>query len=146
MAVLRVEDVMSRHLQTLELGDDLDLVEMVMRLEHIRHLPVVDGAQLAGLLSQRDLARAQVPSYLGADQRERRGLNLRVKVKDVMSRAVVTIHPRGSLLEAAVLMREHRFGALPVVDNGELVGIVTETDLLGVLIKRLEEESNATSD
>lgn len=141
----RVEDVMSRHLQTLEVSDDLDLAEMIMRLEQIRHLPVLEDGRLAGLVSHRDVLRAQAPRLPNANPVERRSFSLKVKVKDVMSRSVVTVHPRGSLLEAARLMHEHRFGALPVVLEGELIGVVTETDLLALLIERLEEESNATS-
>lgn len=140
-----VGDVMSRHLQTLDASDDLDLAEMIMRLEGIRHLPVMSLGRLVGLISHRDVLRAQTSAFEEADEPTRRGLSLRVKVREVMQERTITISPRGSLLEAARLMREHKIGSLPVLEDEELVGILTETDLLEVLIGRLKEESNATS-
>lgn len=140
-----VEAVMTRKLQTLEISDDLDLADMIMRLEGIRHLPVLDAGRLVGVISHRDVLRAQVSSLADVDAETRRELSLRVKVRELLQGPAVTIHPGASLLEAAELMRERRIGSLPVVESEELVGILTETDLLQVLIGRLKEESNASS-
>lgn len=145
MKVRQVKEVMTCHLQTLDLSDDLDLADMIMRLEGIRHLPVVHEGRLVGIISHRDVLRAQVSSLAEVDAETRRELSMRVKVSELLRGPVVTIGPESSLLEAAELMREHRFGSLPVLEGEELIGILTETDLIRVLVGLLKEESNASS-
>jgi len=91
----------------------------------IRHLPVVDGG-LVGIVSDRDLKRA-----LGAGGAEER------RVDQIMTRAVVTVTPGAPVEEAARVMLEERISALPVVDGGRLVGIVTETDVVELFVRAM---------
>lgn len=136
---LTVGDVMSKNVETLDPADDVDLADMLMRLDRLHHLPVVDGGQLVGIVSQRDVARHQVSPSSGLSLEAQRRANLRVKVRDMMVGSVATIEPSAPLVEAAETMRERYLGCLPVVDDGELVGIITGTDMLSLFIRGLRE-------
>lgn len=138
-----VKDVMSTDLITLSEDETLDLVEQVMRLGRVRHLPVTRGQGLVGLITHRDLLRASISALADIDDTERLEILSRVKVRDIMNTEVRSADPDQTLMQAAAMLLEHRYGCLPVVNRqGRLVGILTEADFLRfsmVLIKRLEE-------
>lgn len=100
--------------------------------EHVRHLPVVEGGKLVGMISDRDL-RSGLGQEIASDmvaQGEGRLELAQTSVAALMATEVVTVAPRSSLKEAANLMLEHGFSALPVVEDGVLAGILTQTDIL----------------
>jgi acetoin utilization protein AcuB len=102
----------------------------LMRYRRIRHLPVVDGDRLAGIITDRDI-RTTLPSpATSLAVGEIRYLLDRLLVERVMTRSVITIAPDAAIGNAVNLLLAHRIGALPVMDAGRLVGIITETDLL----------------
>jgi len=140
---LHVKDVMSTDLITLKEDESLDLVEQVMRLGRIRHLPVTRGEALVGLITHRDLLRASISALADIDENERQEILSGVRVGEIMNTEVRSVDPELPLGQAAGLLLEHRFGCLPVVNHhGRLVGILTEADFLRfsmVLIKRLEK-------
>jgi acetoin utilization protein AcuB len=110
----------------------------LMRERGIRHLPVLDGrGRLVGIVTDRDLRQvvfdAAVSGRLG-EEAERLG---ELPVREVMTWGVVTVTPAADLRAAATLMRERRLGALPVVEGGRVVGILTEHDLFGALLALL---------
>ena len=112
----------------------------LMRERAIRHLPVVDTqGRLMGIVTDRDLRQvvfdAAVRGHLEADAPRLGAL----PVRDVMTWGVVTVTSTTDLHAAAALMRERRLGALPVLDDGRLAGILTEHDLLGALLAVLRE-------
>ena len=132
---------MTREVTTLLEEDSLQQVLSVLGPFRFRHLPVVDGKKLVGIISQRDLLLL-ISQSLGrgpAEQaREARKLE-QVFLRDVMGTHVVIITPEESLAVAARRMLENRIGALPVVSaQGELLGIVTENDLLRVFADTLD--------
>ncbi|MEO1227358.1 MAG: CBS domain-containing protein [Myxococcota bacterium] len=135
---LTVQAIMSRNVETLDPSDDVDLADMVMRLDRLHHLPVVEDGQIVGLVSQRDVAAYSVSPGNGMTREDQRRANLGVKVRDMMISDVLTVDVDTTVLAAAELMREHYFGCLPVVEDGELVGIVTGSDMLRLLIEKLE--------
>jgi CBS domain-containing protein len=129
----KVADVMTRDVLTLYEESSLQQVLSVLGPYRFRHLPVVDGKRVVGIISQRDLLllSTQGLGHGPASQAREARLMEEVFLRDVMTTQVVTIEPEATLAEAGRRMLESRIGALPVVDrDGELVGIVTENDLL----------------
>jgi CBS-domain-containing membrane protein len=129
---LPVERIMRTHFASLREEDRLDLVDQVMKLGRVRHLPVLDAKGcVTGIVSQRDLLEASLTSVLAFGAKERRSFLRSIDVKEVMRRPVETVDPETPLGAAAALMASHKIGCLPVVDaGGVMVGLVTETDLL----------------
>jgi acetoin utilization protein AcuB len=107
----------------------------ILRTHQIRHLPVVQGKRLVGMLSDRDV-RLLLPSSLAVpEEQERfRAWGAQVKVGDVMTRKVFTITPKTPTEKAAQLMVKHRIGCLPVLRGSTLVGIISTIDLLRATI------------
>ena len=136
---LRVRDVMTPDVETLSPTDDVDIADMVMRLDRLHHLPVVEDGTILGVVSQRDVARYQTSPARDLPPEARRRAMLRVKIRDMMSGPARTIDAEAPIAQAAKLMQAHYLGCLPVTHDGELVGIVTGTDLMRVLILCLEE-------
>jgi len=137
---MNVEDLMCRDVVVLHAESVLVDAEEIMGFRRFRHLPVVDGPdrQLVGLITHRDLARAAVSSVQGSYNEAQR-LKAAVKVRDVMH-TPQTIAPDAPLHEAATRLRKGKYGCLPVVQDGKLVGIVTEADfvrLAEVLLRNL---------
>ncbi len=97
----------------------------------IRHLPVVEGGRLVGLVSDRDLRDVSPPRGSGGE-RETLGW---VRLRDIMSTDLVTIHPLDTIEHAAREIYDRRIGCLPVVAEGELVGIITSSDMMRTLIE-----------
>ena len=106
-----------------------------MRAQGIRHLPVVDGrGRLVGIVTDRDLRQVVFDAaLLGRAGEEADALGER-PVREIMTWGVVTVTPATDLRAAASIMRERRLGALPVVDGGRVVGILTEHDLVHALL------------
>jgi CBS domain-containing membrane protein len=127
---MKVKDIMVKEVATLDINDELSLANDIMRLGRIRHLPVVDGSRLVGIVSERDLFRSSLAAALGYASRETRDLMKNLRIKDVMVTGVITIPPDTELCEATKIMVEEKIGCLPVVDDARLVGLITETDIL----------------
>jgi acetoin utilization protein AcuB len=127
---MRVRELMSARVTSLRQDDTLDIADGVMCMGRIRHLPVVDGGTVVGVVSQRDLFRSALGTALAFGIRGPQELMRSLDVRDVMSAPAVTIAPDASVQDAARTMAEKRIGCLPVVEKGKLVGILTETDIL----------------
>lgn len=129
--MLRVRDAMTREVITLEPEASVNQALGLCREHNIRHLPVVENGRLVGLVSDRDL-RDVSPPRGSQDQENTLGW---VRVRDIMSTELVTIHPLDTIEHAARDIYAHKFGCLPVVAEGELVGIITSADLMRTLIE-----------
>jgi CBS domain-containing protein len=101
-----------------------------MTLGRVRHMPVVHGGRLVGVVSERDLLRASLSNLTDFGNDQRRAFLQAVEIRRVMSSPPVVIHPDATPEEAALMMAEQKIGCLPVLDGEDLVGLVTETDLL----------------
>jgi acetoin utilization protein AcuB len=115
----------------------------LMREGGFRRLPVVDRGRLVGIITDRDLRRAANSPFVVREQWYDNFILDHIEVGSCMTPNPVTIGPAEPVAEAARLMRNHKIGGLPVVSEGQLVGIVTETDLLDFLIRMLVRESAA---
>jgi len=132
--MLRVKDVMSREVRTVQRNDELGVADKLMKDERIRHLPVIDEAgDVCAVVSQRDLFRGALLRALGYGSRAEETLLRQVVVKEAMSADLFTTTPDAPVAEAARVMIERRIGCLPVLDGGKLVGIVTETDFVRLI-------------
>ncbi len=141
---MKVKDAMAKDPFTIDPEAPLATAMDVMRTKELRHLPVVDEAgQLVGIITDRDLRHAAfgpaLEEYLSVSARRRLrriGETLEnLRVRDAMTWVVVTTHPGASLAHAALIMSERRVGSLPVVENGKLVGMLTERDVLRALTR-----------
>lgn len=101
-----------------------------MTLGRVRHMPVVRGGRLVGVVSQRDLLRASLSELTSFRSEERRAFLHAIEISQVMSTPPITIDPDASLQKAALLMAEQKIGCLPVVEADRLIGLLTETDVL----------------
>jgi len=140
MTAVQVRHIMSSPAITFFAEQTLPLAEDVMRFKHLRHLPVVDETgRLVGLVSHRDLLRAQISSLVGFTPEERRARQGDIRVHQIMTRDVWTVTPATLASTAGQTLLDHKFGCLPVVDQDhQLIGIVTERDFLRFAIKALE--------
>ncbi len=110
---------------------------LILRSTGFRHLPIVDGDRLVGIITDRDVQRF-APSLLSKiTQEEYNAIFEDTPLAKVMTRNPLTVTPTTPLREAAAILHEKKLGCLPVVDNGQLVGILTVTDMLGVLLRFL---------
>lgn len=115
---------------------DMPIMEAadLMKREGIRRLPVVHKGKLVGIVAHGDIQEASPSDATSLSIWELNYLLARVTVEEIMTREVVTISPDTPVEEAAMLMRERKVGGLPVVEDGKLVGIITESDIFEVMI------------
>jgi acetoin utilization protein AcuB len=114
----------------------LDAV-LLMRRSGFRHLPVVNGERLVGIITDRDLSRL-APSMLGKPSPlEYNEIFENTPLAKVMTRNPITVTPDSRVLDAVAILHHKKLGCLPVVENGCLVGIITVTDMLGLLLRIL---------
>ena len=115
--------------------------ESLLEARRIRHLPVMEDGRLVGLITDRDIRLASLPRPRKEPHQLDALLQL-VHVNQVMTPDPATASPDMPIAEAARLMLEHRYGGLPVVGDGRLVGIITQGDLLKALIALLKAEGS----
>lgn len=128
--MLQVKDSMTREVVTLSPEDTAKTALALCRERRIRHLPVLAEGRLVGIVSDRDLRGAAPP--LGDP--DRAAALAEVLAGDVMVHEVVTAASEDPIEHAANTMRERRIGCLPVVEGGELVGIITTSDVMDALV------------
>jgi len=121
---------MGTKLVTISANERLSTVDDIMTLGRVRHIPVVQAGRLVGVVSQRDLLRASLSAFSEHRDAERRAFLSVVEIARVMSTPPITVTPEATIEQAAAIMASKRIGCLPVLADDELVGMVTETDIL----------------
>jgi CBS domain-containing membrane protein len=135
--MMTLEMIMSTDLVTVAPGDTLATARTIMHEKMVHHLPVLDDDQkLVGLVTLTNVLAATDSILRDAENRIRA---TEIIVGDIMVNDVVTVDEHASLRQAALFLEKHRIGCLPVVTDGELHGIVTDTDFVGVAINLLEQ-------
>jgi acetoin utilization protein AcuB len=128
--MLQVKDSMTLEVATLSPEDTAKTALALCRERRIRHLPVLEDGRLVGIASDRDFRAAAPP--LGDP--DRAAALAEIRVGEVMAREVVTVASDDPIEQAANTMRERRIGCLPVLEDGELVGIITASDVMDALV------------
>ena len=139
MSQLLVRDLMSQPAVTVAPTGPLREVIQLMEAKNIRHVAVVDSGRLLGLLSHRDVLRSQEGSLSGALSTEQTHMNRWIEARWVMTKEVRTVYPDTPALEAALTLRSHGYGCVPVVEQGKLVGMLTDSDFLEYAIQQLSD-------
>ena len=132
-----ISAIMTKDVITLRSSDSLETAERLFKTHHIRHIPVVDGDTILGMLSYTDLLRI---SFADAVDEEEETVDTVVynmfTIAQVMVRNVTSVTSATPIKEVAEILSKKEFHALPIVDNRVLVGIVTTTDLINYLLEQ----------
>lgn len=140
MSQLLVQDLMTQPVKTVAPTSPLREVIQLMEANRIRHVAVVgDSGRLLGLISHRDVLRSQEGSLSGALSSEQAHMNRWIEARWVMTKDVRTVHRETPALEAALILRSNAYGCVPVVDDGRLVGILTDSDFVEYAIQTLSD-------
>ena len=132
-----VSSIMSKDLVTVSYKDDLEKAEHLFKTHKIRHIPVVKGDELKGMLSYTDLLRISFADAIGEDEMSIDSVVYNMfTIEQVMVKKVVSMPPTATIKEVAELLTQRDFHSIPIVDNKKLFGIVTTTDLLKFLLSQ----------
>ncbi|WP_339888304.1 CBS domain-containing protein [uncultured Flavobacterium sp.] len=131
---VQVSTIMTKNVVKLNLQDDLTKAESLFKKNKIRHIPVVNGSKIIGMLSYTDLLRISFVDAVDEDELIDATVYNMFTVEQVMAKNLVTISPETTIKEAAEILSNKEFHALPVCEGDLLVGIVTTTDLIKYLI------------
>jgi acetoin utilization protein AcuB len=137
-AMFVVEKWMIRDVVTVNPQEKIIDAFELMQTHGIRHLPVIENDELRGLVTDRDIRLALIPSPLSTPEDRVFHLGTLTRVHEIMTTDLLTVAPTATIEEAAKLMAQYKIGAVPVVAQGKLVGILSETDILRVFIEMLE--------
>ena len=136
---MKVADRMVRDVITITEDRTLRDALALFQRHHIRQLPVLSGETLVGILSDRDVKRATPSRMAGADMEDYDKVVDTTRVGQLMTRNPFTVTPSTPLRDAVKVLHDRKFGALPVVEGGRLVGLITATDMLAHLHSLLPE-------
>lgn len=127
----RVRKIMTTELVQLNVSDDLYKAERLFSKHKIRHIPVLEGKKIVGILSLTDLMRISYADVIDEDDDTVESVVYNMfRLSQVMTRVPETVSSETTIKEAGSILVSREFHALPVVDNDELVGIVTTTDVI----------------
>lgn len=132
-----VSHIMTENVLTVNHTNTLLEAESMMREKHIRHIPVVSGEELIGMVSLTDLMRISfVDNYGSGEGAVDTAVYSMLTIEQVMKRNLTTIDSSTTIKEVAEIFSTEEFHALPVVENGNLKGIVTTTDIIKYLLEQ----------
>ena len=130
-----VSSIMTKEVITLNHTDSLETAERLFKGQNIRHIPVVSGQQIIGMLSYTDLLRISFADAVTADgSAVDTSVYHMFSIEQVMAKNLTSVTSNTTIKETAEILAEREFHAIPVVDDSKLVGIVTTTDLIQFLL------------
>ncbi len=134
---MKVKDLMTRKVITATAEDKVDRIFFLFHYENIRHIPIVsEKGKLVGIISDRDIKKILGPRQKQHESKDGTVLTVSArKVRTIMRREPLTIAPEEKAADAASIMVKRKIGALPVINKGKLVGIITATDILKAFVK-----------
>ncbi len=130
-----ISTIMTKNVVTLSTTDDLVTAEELFKKHFIRHIPVTAGNEVLGMLSYTDLMRISFADAVDPHEEEVDTMVYNMfSIEQVMVKDVICVSPKATIQEVAAFLAQKEFHALPVVDDDQLVGIVTTTDLINYLL------------
>ncbi|MGB5418462.1 HPP family protein [Algibacter sp.] len=132
-----ISEIMTKNIIAITPSEDLERAEVLFKRHKIKHIPVMANGVIIGMLSFTDLMRISFSETSDDTDSVDSVVYNSFTIEQVMAKDVVTVRSNASIKEVARILAERGFHALPIVDNGELVGIVSSTDLLYYLEKLL---------
>ena len=138
---MKVGNYMTPEPLTVDEDESMGDALVVMRRQQIRHLPVVSGNTLVGIVTDRDLRRASPSLLSGIAEEKYKEILESTPISRIMTREPFTVRLDTNLKDAVRLMVDKKISSLPVVNGSELVGIFTEVDALRVLLDVLPKEA-----
>ena len=132
-----ISTIMTKEIITLNTSDNLETAESLFKSNNIRHIPVVSGSEVIGMLSYTDLLRISFADAVGDNEEDVDSVVYNMfTIEQVMTKNLVTVSSDSTVKEVAEILSKREFHALPVVDDGKLRGIITTTDLIDFLIEQ----------
>jgi acetoin utilization protein AcuB len=134
---MKVKDLMQSKVWTVSPSDTIDRVFLLLKLEKIRHLPVTEKDKVVGMVSDRDLSKiwGSIKTQQVKNSKTSNCYTIQSRtVRTMMRRGVITTAPNTDAGDAAAIMAKKKIGALPVMEKGKLVGIITSTDILRAFV------------
>ena len=127
---------MTKNVATVQVSDDLhDVIDLVKK-NHIRHVPVLEGHDVVGIISSTDINRLTFSSLFENQEGADEAILEMLSISQVMTQKPRTVEATLSIKEVAEILASEEYHALPVIENGELVGIVTTTDVIKYLLEQ----------
>ena len=142
--MLKVKDIMTSEVFVLHAAQTLELVRSLMRIKHVRHVPIVEPDNtFVGLMTHRDLLAQTISHLADIDEEEQEYLDRNIHIMNIMKTDVTTADPEMDICTAIKLLLENKYGCLPIVSEGKLVGIVTEADFLKLTLELLQQSEGS---
>ena len=134
--MILVSEWMTRKVLTVDLDDTIGTARRLIAKNRVNQLPVLEDGKLVGIVTDRDIRDAYPTSMVIDRGKAIDRFAETYTVEEVISYNLFTVEPTTPLASAVRLLRSHRIGSLPVVDNGKLVGIITRSDILDFVLSR----------
>ncbi|MBR9756730.1 MAG: CBS domain-containing protein [Algicola sp.] len=135
-----ISEIMTKKVITLNHTDELETAERLFKTHKIRHIPVVDGKAIVGMLSYTDLLRISFADAVNDDDDTVEALVYNMfTIEQVMAKKLISVPPTATVREVAQILAIREFHALPVLEGRTIVGIVTTTDLIRYMLKEEAE-------
>ena len=132
-----ISAIMTKEVIILNYNDDLTTAEKLFKANHIRHIPIVNGEHVVGMLSYTDLLRISFADAIDEDEHTVDAVVYNMfTIEQVMTKNLVQVNSNTLIKEVAEILSKNEFHALPIIDDYKLVGIVTTTDLINYLIEQ----------
>ncbi|WP_028523773.1 CBS domain-containing protein [Runella limosa] len=131
-----ISHIMTKNVATVQVSDDLhDVIDLVKK-NHIRHVPVLEGHDVVGIISSTDINRLTFSSLFENQEGADEAILEMLSISQVMTQKPRTVEAALSIKEVAEILASEEYHALPVIENGQLVGIVTTTDVIKYLLEQ----------
>ncbi|PKN09574.1 MAG: hypothetical protein CVU73_01075 [Deltaproteobacteria bacterium HGW-Deltaproteobacteria-8] len=144
--MFKISELMTSPVYSLRETDTLQSARVLMDQKRIRHVPITTGNNIfRGLITNRDVLANTISHLADIDQATQNEIDAGIPLQEIMRTDVRTVSSQDSVKDAANILYNNKYGCLPVVDDGKLVGIVTEADFLQLTIQLLEAMDQASA-